>query len=145
MPRGDNQYNSPTVQKAIEMELEAIKDLLGKAHPKGLAVKDLAKKFHDRQGYKLAAHTVQNRLNVLIERDEVHVSIQKGKYGAKLFILGPDPAPIGVESQPVPEPPLSSDELLSFMHHMEGIISAKLLAIEKKLDRLCADLGITLD
>jgi len=131
----NNQYNSPTVARAIKLECEVVKDILGAVHPKGAPVKDIAKEFKKREGYLLQSHTIQTRLNTLVEKDEVHRAVQSGKYGASLWILGPAPEPEVQESLPfnADEPALAGDELISLVMHNEN-------HAQVRYDRLVAEL-----
>jgi hypothetical protein len=143
-----NQYNSPTVQRAITLEIETIKDILATVHPKGMTVRELALAFHKAEGYILQRHTVQTRLNLLHERDEVHAAVQTGKGGAVIHILGPAPEPVEPElpfekdafALPVTEePPLSSDEIIEAMFEIERKLTHRQVRTEEQNQRVERD------
>jgi hypothetical protein len=142
-----NQYNSPTVQRAIKLETETIKDILSTVHPKGMTVKELALAFHQTEGYILQRHTVQTRLNLLHERDEVHAAVQTGKSGATIHILGPAPEPVEPELpfSEGEEPPLSSDEIIKVLFEIERKLVHRQVRTEEQNQRVERDVRTVKD
>lgn len=135
----NNQYNSPTVARAIELECVALMVIFEDLFPKGATVKELTKKFSKAEGYTLASHTIQSRVNLLLKQDKVHC-VGRGKYGASMFLLGPAPKPeVFPEAQPellFNEPPLAGDELISLVMHESHHAQARHQQLLERLERI---------
>lgn len=124
------------VEYARTQEKKYILECLSKKHPLGMTQKELVSKLKSMLGYKVSVPTVRKRCDELRSENQVHVSVQKAKGGALLWILGPEPPEYGQEMkkrEKEVEPPLASDELLSFMINVEGKLSANMLKLEKKM------------
>lgn len=139
----NNQYNSPTVARAIELECVALMVIFEDLFPKGVSVKDLTKRFAKAEGYTLASHTIQSRVNLLLKQDKIHC-VGTGKYGASLFLLGSAPVPeVFPEAEPEldfgeggAEPPLAGDELISLVMHESNHAQARHQQLIERLERI---------